>query len=111
MTQACVLQACVSKVAPEQVTPPQEGAGLSQAREWVCVPPPQAALQLVHPPHEPQPPLTGEQVHAGLLQAWDSVATPVQSAPPQAGAVQVAEDGGQRHGDSPSSRARPVRPA
>ena len=78
---APLLQACDD--APEQLAPPLAGAGLVQVRVWV--PGPQLTEQLPHPLH---PPLTGQ---AAVLQLCDSVADPLQLAPPLAGAglVQV----------------------
>ena len=55
VAQAIVLHAWV--LAPLQLVPPQDGAGLVQVLVWV--PPPQLTL---HPLHSDQPPLTGLHV-------------------------------------------------
>lgn len=74
------LHACKSE--PPQSAPPCSGAGLVHVR--LCVPSPQVAVQL---PHALQPPATGQKSRS--LQA--RVASPVQSAPPWAGAGWLQE--------------------
>ena len=62
----CVLQALVILSDPAHVFPPLSGAGLSQFRERVSIPPPHVFEQAPYHPHMPQLPFTGKCVRKVL---------------------------------------------
>ncbi len=67
--QAWVLHGADCCASPVHVSPPHAGAGASQVRVAIAVPPPHGAEQLPAT-HVDQPPFTGEQAaHLPLMQA------------------------------------------
>jgi hypothetical protein len=74
--QHCVLQAKTWVVSPVHGAPPQDGEGLTHARDWDWVPPPQGAEQGVGSVQGPQSPSTGGtpthvfSVHVPATHTW-----------------------------------------
>ena len=70
-----MLQFSLKVLDPEQLFPPQEGAGLLQLLDRVLVPVPHDLLQVDQPAQEPQLPLTGQerQIRAVFYVKQDTV--------------------------------------